>query len=143
MHNKRAVEGLALYIRTGIVLAGLGAAYLADLPGSVRGPVRGMQRKAPGAAASRGGVTPMGSRSARATLGAKLNSLLDELQLSQSEAAEILGIPQPRISAIRNNKLQGISLERLMEALIALGQRVEIRVSASNRPVTARIEVAA
>jgi hypothetical protein len=30
-------------------------------------------------------------------------------------------MPQPKISAIRNYKLQGISLERLMHALTALG----------------------
>jgi hypothetical protein len=30
-------------------------------------------------------------------------------------------MPQPKISAIRNYKLQGISLERLMHALTAWG----------------------
>ncbi len=70
--------------------------------------------------------------SARARLAEKLNQLLDEMQLSQKQAASILGIPQPRISAIRNNKLAGISLERLMQALRVLGQDVEIRVSPSS-----------
>ena len=81
--------------------------------------------------------------SARATLALKLNRLLDEKELSQAEAAGILGMPQPRISAIRNYKLQNISLERLMQALTALGQHVEIVVSPSSRRVPARIRVAA
>jgi predicted XRE-type DNA-binding protein len=81
--------------------------------------------------------------SARATLALKLNRLLDEKKLSQAEAAGILGMPQPRISAIRNYKLQNISLERLMQALTALGQHVEIVVSPSSRRVPARIRVAA
>ena len=80
---------------------------------------------------------------AKVALAAKLNSLLDDQGLSQAIAAEILGIPQPKISAIRNNKLQGISLERLMQALTALGQHVEIVVSPSNRKTPARVRVAA
>lgn len=80
--------------------------------------------------------------SARATLAVKINKLIQERKLSQADAAEILGMPQPKISAIRNYKLQGISLERLMQALTALGQEVEIVVSPSNRRA-ARIRVAA
>jgi predicted XRE-type DNA-binding protein len=81
--------------------------------------------------------------SVKATLALKLNRLLDEKGLSQTEAAVILGMPQPRISAIRNYKLQNISLERLMQALTALGQHVEIVVSPSSRRAPARIRVAA
>jgi len=88
------------------------------------------------------GLSGMESVSARTRLARRLNNLLDERELSQTEAAEILGIPQPRISAIRNYKLQGISLERLIEALMALGQDVEIRVSPSVRQIAARIQVA-
>jgi predicted XRE-type DNA-binding protein len=81
--------------------------------------------------------------SAKAMLALKLNRLIEEKQLSQSEAAGILGMPQPRISAIRNYKLQNISLERLMQALTALGQHVEIVVRPSSRRIPARIRVAA
>jgi hypothetical protein len=52
-------------------------------------------------------------------------------------------MPQPKVSAIRNYKLRGISLERLMQALTALGQHVEIVVTASTRKTPARIDVAA
>jgi predicted XRE-type DNA-binding protein len=81
--------------------------------------------------------------SAKAILAVKLNELIDARALSQAEAAEILGMPQPKISAIRNYKLQGISLERLMHALTALGQHVEIVVSPSRRGVPAGITVEA
>lgn len=52
-------------------------------------------------------------------------------------------MPQPKISAIRNYKLQGISLGRLMHALTALGQHVEIVVTPSRRGAPAGIKVAA
>lgn len=81
--------------------------------------------------------------SAKAILAVKLNRLIDEQALNQAAAAEILGMPQPKISAIRNYKLQGISLERLMHALTALGQHVEIVVTPSRRGARAGIKVAA
>lgn len=80
--------------------------------------------------------------SAKATLAVKLNKLIAARGLSQIEAAEVLGMPQPKISAIRNYKLQGISLERLMQALTALGQHVEITVRSSSRKAHGRISVA-
>jgi predicted XRE-type DNA-binding protein len=70
---------------------------------------------------------------ARATLAAKINKLIEDRKLSQADAAEILGMPQPKVSAIRNYKLHGISLERLMKALAALGQKVEIVVRSPSR----------
>ena len=81
--------------------------------------------------------------SAKAILAVKLNKLIDAQGLSQAKAAEVLGMPQPKISAIRNYKLQGISLERLMHALTALGQHVEIVVTPSRRGAPAGIKVAA
>jgi hypothetical protein len=47
------------------------------------------------------------------------------------------------VSAIRNYRLRGISLERLMKALTALGQHVEIVITPSSKRAPARIDVAA
>jgi predicted XRE-type DNA-binding protein len=52
-------------------------------------------------------------------------------------------MPQPKISAIRNYKLQGISLARLMHALTVLGQSVRIVICPSKKRAAARINVAA
>jgi predicted XRE-type DNA-binding protein len=81
--------------------------------------------------------------SAKAMLAMKLNALLDAQGLTQADAAKLLGMPQPKISAIRNYKLRGVSLERLMQALTVLGQHVKIVVSPSRGRSTARIDVAA
>ena len=81
--------------------------------------------------------------SAKATLALKINGLIDGRGLSQMQAAELLHMSQPKISAIRNYKLQGISLRRLMQALTALGQHVEIVVTPSTRKAQPRISVAA
>ena len=81
--------------------------------------------------------------SAKAMLAMKLNALLEAQGLTQTRASKILDMPQPKISAIRNYKLRGISLERLMQALTVLGQHVRIVVSPSKGRSTARIDVAA
>ncbi len=80
---------------------------------------------------------------AKAILAKKINDILDNRALTQSAAARLLGMPQPKVSAIRNYKLRGISLERLMQALTALGQHVEIVVRPSTVRTPARIDVAA
>ena len=72
----------------------------------------------------------------------KLNRILEERKLTQVEAAELLAMPQSKVSQIKNYKLQNISLERLMQALVALDQRVEILVRASRRQEDAAIAVA-
>jgi len=81
--------------------------------------------------------------SVKATLASRLNALLDESGLSQSAAAQLLGMPQPKVSAIRNYKLRGISLERLMQALLALNQEVEIVVTPGRNAGHCSIRVAA
>ena len=85
--------------------------------------------------------TPEGS--AKLTLASRLNVLLDERGLTQSAAAQLMGMPQPKVSAIRNYKLRGISLERLMQALLAFDQQVEIVVTPSLKAGGGSIRVAA
>ena len=81
--------------------------------------------------------------SAKAVLAVKLNELIDKRSLSQIEAAHITGMTQPKVSQVRRYKLQNISLERLMQALVSLDQHVEIVVRPARRSHTAGITVAA
>jgi predicted XRE-type DNA-binding protein len=66
--------------------------------------------------------------SAKAELAVRFNHLIDKRGLSQVEAAGITGMTQPKVSQVRRYKLQNISLERLMQALVSLDQQVEIVV---------------
>ena len=81
--------------------------------------------------------------SAKAVLAVKLNELIEGRGLSQTEAAIITGMTQPKVSQVRRYKLQNISLERLMQALVSLDQRVKITVRPARRTHTAGITVAA
>ena len=70
---------------------------------------------------------------AKAALALKLNTLIDQRGLSQTEAAAITGMTQPKVSQLRRYKLQNISLERLMQALVSLDQQVKIVVQPARR----------
>ncbi|MBN8947490.1 MAG: XRE family transcriptional regulator [Rhodanobacter sp.] len=80
--------------------------------------------------------------SAKAALALKLNELIDRRGLSQNEAAAITGMTQPKVSQVRRYKLQNISLERLMQALVSLDQHVEIVVQPARRTHAPGITVA-
>jgi predicted XRE-type DNA-binding protein len=71
--------------------------------------------------------------SAKAALAFKLNELIAQRGLSQTTVAAITGMTQPKVSQVRRYKLQNISLERLLQALVALDQRVEIVVKPAQR----------
>ena len=81
--------------------------------------------------------------SAKAILAVKLNELIAGRGLSQTEAAAMTGMTQPKVSQVRRYKLLNISLERLMQALVSLDQRVEITVKPARRAHAAGITVAA
>ncbi len=70
---------------------------------------------------------------AKAALALKLNTLIDQRGLNQTEAAAITGMTQPKVSQVRRYKLQNISLERLMQALVSLDQQVKIVVQPARR----------
>lgn len=80
---------------------------------------------------------------AKSSLAVKFNELVEKRGLSQTEAAAITGMTQPKVSQVRRYKLQNISLERLMQALVSLDQRVEIVVRPARRAQAAGITVAA
>lgn len=73
-----------------------------------------------------------------------LNQILARRRLTQAAAAELLGITQPKVSALANDKLEGFSVERLMTFLTALDRDIEIviRRKSRSRPA-ARIRVVA
>src|SRR5207302_1766747 len=80
---------------------------------------------------------------AKAELAAKIIAEIQRRRLTQSQAAAILGIDQPKISALKQGKLTVFSIERLMRFLLSLGHDVEITVkSRSKARSAARLRVA-
>ena len=63
---------------------------------------------------------------ARAQIMSRISQIIKERDLTQKEAAELLGIPQSKVSCLMNGKLSMFSLDYLFELLNALDRDVEI-----------------
>jgi predicted XRE-type DNA-binding protein len=80
---------------------------------------------------------------AKADLAWEISRTIDERELTQTQAAELLGIDQPKVSALVRGRLSGFSMERLYRFLNALGKDVEIVVrSPASRKVEPGVHVA-
>src|ERR1019366_3269745 len=64
----------------------------------------------------------------KAQLAYRLNQMIEKRELTQLAAAEILGVDQPKVSALRTGRLRGFSVDRLIRFLTLLGNDVEIVV---------------
>ncbi|HEV2400645.1 MAG TPA: helix-turn-helix transcriptional regulator [Candidatus Sulfotelmatobacter sp.] len=70
---------------------------------------------------------------AKAELAHKIALLIQNEGLTQVQAAKLLSIDQPKVSALFRGHLSGFSLERLMRFLLLLGQDIKITVQACPR----------
>lgn len=66
----------------------------------------------------------------KAKLAAALQRSMTEMGLTQTAAAALTGIPQPKLSKILRGRFEGISETYITEGLRKLGHDVEIRVKA-------------
>lgn len=74
------------------------------------------------------GYADAGERQTKTRLALAVNNLLKGRKLKQREIAELLHIPQPKVSALKNYRLDQFSVERLLMFLTALNQDVEIMI---------------
>jgi predicted XRE-type DNA-binding protein len=87
------------------------------------------------------GLPDAGERQTKTRLALALNRIIKERGLKQIDAARLLGIPQPKVSALVNYRLDGFSVEKLMEFIVALGRDVEIIVRLPRGGDAARVVV--
>ena len=64
----------------------------------------------------------------KAELAWEIDHIIKKRKLTQAKAAKIMGINQPKVSALLHRKLEGFSVERLMHLLNQLGQDIDIVV---------------
>ena len=73
---------------------------------------------------------------AKARMVYRICAVIAERKLTQAQAAKILGIDQPKISALMRGKLSGFSTDRLFRFLNALDRDVEIVIKKKPRSRT-------
>lgn len=70
---------------------------------------------------------------AKAELARQIGNIIRKKRLTQEQASRVLGITQPKISALLNGKLAGFSIERLLKFITALDKDIEIRIKSKPR----------
>ena len=90
-------------------------------------------------------LTDAAEKQTKVRLAVTINGILEEKTLRQEEAAKLLQLNQPKISALANYRLEGFSVERLLRFLNALDRDVEIvirRKRQTKRPGTILVTAA-
>jgi predicted XRE-type DNA-binding protein len=69
----------------------------------------------------------------KAQLAHRICEVITARALTQTKAAEIMGLDQPKVSALTRGDFKGFSVERLFRCLNDLGQEVEITIRTARR----------
>ena len=88
------------------------------------------------------GVAEPEEELAKVQLAVHIRDAIKRRRLTQAEAARLVGLDQPKISALMNGRLTGFSSDRLLRCLTALGRDIDIVVKAdTKRHARGRIRV--
>jgi predicted XRE-type DNA-binding protein len=79
----------------------------------------------------------------KAQLAIKITALMKRRAMTQIQASKLFGMPQPKVSAMLNGQFRGISEDKMMRCLVALGQTVQIVVKPARRGEAGSLSVAA
>lgn len=77
----------------------------------------------------------------KAKLTLEVHRLLKQRDMTQAEAAALLKTTQPHVSALMGLKPVSVSVGRLLEFLMILGQDVEVKLSPTPRKRTGHVTV--
>jgi predicted XRE-type DNA-binding protein len=88
------------------------------------------------------GLAKAGELLFKTDLAIAIGRVITGRRLSQARAADLIGIDQPKVSALMKGDTRGFSVDRLLRILTRLGHDVEIRVRCA-KGARGRIRVAA
>ena len=69
----------------------------------------------------------------KAQLASKIGKIIKQRRLTQSEASELIGMPQPKLSGLLRGQFRGISESKMLTCLTRLGRDVKIVVGPARR----------
>ena len=74
----------------------------------------------------------------KAQLALAIKKILESKGLTQTKAAEILGVSQPKLSGLLRGQFRSISEAKMLECISHLGRDIQIVVDSHERPANAR-----
>jgi predicted XRE-type DNA-binding protein len=69
-------------------------------------------------------------RRLKAELAVQIRRIIEQKGWTQTSAAELIGLDQPKVSRLLRGQLSGFSIDRLFNVLNRLGHDIEVRISA-------------
>ena len=69
----------------------------------------------------------------RAQLMAALTEFIKNEKLTQAQAAEMLGVPQPRVSNITNGHIDKFTIDKLVNMAARVGLETQVRVTSDGK----------
>lgn len=69
----------------------------------------------------------------KAQLATKIGDIIKRRKLTQVQAAELLGISQPKLSGMLRGQFRGISEIKMLECLTRLGRDIQIVIKPASR----------
>jgi predicted XRE-type DNA-binding protein len=69
----------------------------------------------------------------KAQLATKIGEIIKGRKWSQQQAADVLGIPQPKLSKMLRGQFRGVSETKMLDCLVRLGRNVKIVVGPARR----------
>lgn len=72
----------------------------------------------------------------KAQLATKIGEIIKSRRWSQQQAAEVLGMTQPKLSKMLRGQFRGISEAKMLDCLTRLGRDVQIVVGPARRSAT-------
>ena len=78
------------------------------------------------------GLKDAKQRLAKAELASRISDIIEKRGLNQMQTAELLGVRQPKVSALMCGNLEGFSIEKLLHFLMRLNH--DVRILIKERP---------
>ena len=69
----------------------------------------------------------------KAQLATKISEIIRRRRLTQVEAAQLIGLPQPKLSGLLRGQFRGVSEAKMLNCLTRLGRDVKIVVGPARR----------
>ena len=80
------------------------------------------------------GLANPDERALKSQLAILIRMLIEQKGWTQAQAAEVIGIDQPKVSHLLRGRLAGFSTDRLLTVVNRLGHNVEIHISREEYP---------
>ncbi len=74
----------------------------------------------------------------KAKLATTIQGIIESRGLTQTKAAQLIGLSQPKLSDLLKGKFRGISEAKMMECITRLGRDIQIVVNPHERPANER-----